>query len=279
MEMENDLFAELCNVVEPDAIVLFDPADALVDAVAAQFPDIMTIVASSRNPPAKFLMARNIAYRKISTIPSPGIGVLLRLKDFFTAAMGEGLLHPNQHVACCCEGDVSIFMEMNTSNMGIPSIAEAVGDRVDLRIVDMAMEAASEIAREGKEGYPVGALFVLGDEQKVLLNSKELVRNPFQSHVGSRGAVTLENDSKSIKQFALLDGAVVLDGGGRALSAGRYIMVHEIPSLSIEEGQGGRHLAAAYITRATKALAIVVSSTGVIRVFKDGSIIYEVKNV
>ena len=125
----------------------------------------------------------------------------------------------------------------------------------------------------------MGALFIVGDAQRVMYNSRELVRNPLDPR-GGRGLNILEEaETKSIKEFATLDGAVVIDDQGNALSAGRYVMVREVPPVSLEEGLGGRHLAAAYVTKVTKAVGIVVSSTRVMRVFKDGTVIYEVKNI
>jgi diadenylate cyclase len=42
----------------------------------------------------------------------------------------------------------------------------------------------------------------------------------------------------------------------------------------LQSGLGGRHIAAASITKQTRAIAVVVSSSSVIRVFKDGLEIY-----
>ncbi|HLE47644.1 MAG TPA: diadenylate cyclase, partial [Candidatus Thermoplasmatota archaeon] len=39
---------------------------------------------------------------------------------------------------------------------------------------------------------------------------------------------------------------------------------------------GGRHLAAAAVSKETRAIAIAVSETGVIRIFKDGEIVMRI---
>ncbi|MCK4718631.1 MAG: diadenylate cyclase, partial [Thermoplasmata archaeon] len=222
--MDRNAFIRLCRDTNPDVVILFSPSEELVETASAGLSDMTIIVASPRNPSSRVLMSRNIVYRKISSVPSPGIGILVRVKTFFIAAMGEGLLHPGQRAICFSDNGLGLFLELNTDEMGIPSLAEAVGGRMNLRALEATMEIATEIAREGREGYPAGALFIVGDEQKVLMGSRGLVYNPFPSQASGHMNVTVEEDVKSIKEFALLDGAVVIDADGNALSAGRYVM-------------------------------------------------------
>ena len=70
-------------------------------------------------------------------------------------------------------------------------------------------------------------------------------------------------------EFAQLDGVFVLDEDGIIVSAGRYLEV-SVKDLKIAKGFGARHLACAAITRETEAIAVVVSESGDIRVYKDG---------
>jgi len=44
----------------------------------------------------------------------------------------------------------------------------------------------------------------------------------------------------------------------------------------LPSGLGGRHLASAAVTKETRAIAVVVSETGVIRIFKDGEILMRI---
>ncbi|MCD6461576.1 MAG: diadenylate cyclase [Thermoplasmata archaeon] len=281
--MDLSLFMEAVESSRPDAVVLFEVDPGAVERVVSRFPpgsgSVKVIIASSRSPPSRFLVMDGVAYRKISSIPSPGLGLLSRVREFFVAAMGEGLLHPGERVLCLASGDMDIVLDVNTSNLGVSSLIESLGERVDIRVIEAVMDVASEVAREGKEGYPAGALFIVGDEQKVMMQSREMIRTPFNWGGGSRARVMSEEDKETVKRYATMDGALVLDSRGHIVSAGRYVMVQNIPSLALEEGLGGRHLAAAYITRVTGAVAVVVSSSGVIRVFKDGGVVYEVKNV
>ena len=66
-----------------------------------------------------------------------------------------------------------------------------------------------------------------------------------------------------------MDGAFVVSPDGTVDAAARYI---DAPAagLTLSKGLGTRHWAAAAITRATKALAVVVSeSNGTVRIFSE----------
>ncbi|MDG6220785.1 MAG: diadenylate cyclase [Candidatus Thermoplasmatota archaeon] len=276
--MERNTFFGLCREMSPDMVVLFNPSEDLVDEASAILRECTIIVATPRNPPARLLVTRNMVYRRISEVPSPGIGMLNRVKNFFTAAMGEGLIKQHQRVICYSESSIGLFMDVNSSDLGIPALAEKLGSRVDLGIIETAMEMATEIAREGKEGQPAGALFMIGDEHRVLANSHQLLRNPVGDRDQNKPNISDERDSKTIKNWSFMDGGLVMDGRGDVLSAGRYVKVGDIP-VSLEEGLGGRHLAAAYISKVSRAVAIVVSQSRVVSVFKDGEVVYRVKSV
>jgi len=106
-------------------------------------------------------------------------------------------------------------------------------------------------------------------------HSRALIINPFEGH-DKNGRYLLDSKNvATIKEFALLDGAMIVDNDGYAVAAGRYI-VGVSWDLYLQGGLGGRHLAGASITKTTKAISIVVSSTGTIRAFKDGEEIYRI---
>ena len=74
-----------------------------------------------------------------------------------------------------------------------------------------------------------------------------------------------------------MDGVFVVDDNGEILSAGRYLDVNAM-GIKIKKGLGGRHIAAAAITRDTNAIAITVSqSGGTVRIYKDGLQIAEIE--
>ena len=51
-----------------------------------------------------------------------------------------------------------------------------------IEVFERVLTLATQLAAEGREGRPVGALFVLGDSERVLAQSRGLVLNPFLGH-------------------------------------------------------------------------------------------------
>lgn len=140
-------------------------------------------------------------------------------------------------------------------------------------VILRALSLAIELAAEGREGQSVGALFVIGDSRHVMRHAHQLVLNPF--HGFSRSLRNLLDPSlgETIKEFAHLDGAFVVQADGLVLSAGTYI-VPKSASVKLPSGLGARHQAAAAITAQTQAMAIAVSqSTGNVTVFRHGQIV------
>jgi len=140
-------------------------------------------------------------------------------------------------------------------------------------VLQRLLEIAIELSIEGREGSPVGTIFVIGDSRRVLRHSHQLIPNPFKGHRVN----VLDRDSKEIiKEFAQLDGAFVVREDGRIVAAGRYLEVEaKVIDLMLPPGLGSRHIAAAGITRLTKAIAITLSETGTIRIFKNGLMLLE----
>ncbi|MEW6070874.1 MAG: diadenylate cyclase, partial [Candidatus Thermoplasmatota archaeon] len=80
---------------------------------------------------------------------------------------------------------------------------------------------------------------------------------------------------ETVKNFSMLDGAFIIEPNGTIISAGTYLDA-PTENVALPKGLGARHRAAGAITSKTKAIAVVVSQSGAIRIFKDGNIILEV---
>ena len=148
--------------------------------------------------------------------------------------------------------------------------------RLSARVLEDTLYLAVEIAREGREGRKVGTMFVVGEEDQVLRHSRPLILDPLQGHPAEVKDIGSSGFRETIKELALLDGAFVVSAGGTVLSAARYINVSTHGGIDVPLGLGSRHIAAASITGVTKAIAIVVSESSMVRVFADGRIISEV---
>jgi len=151
-----------------------------------------------------------------------------------------------------------------------PTSGTAVRPPVILRVLSLAIE----LAAEGREAHPVGTVFVIGDTRQVLRHTKQLVLNPFHGFSHNLRNVLDPSLAETIKEFATVDGAFIVQANGTVLSAGTYLAPKSVPA-NLPSGLGARHQAAAAITAHTRALAIAVSqSTGTVTVFRNGTIVF-----
>ncbi|HIP84935.1 MAG TPA: hypothetical protein EYH15_05540 [Methanothermococcus okinawensis] len=139
-------------------------------------------------------------------------------------------------------------------------------------VVNEVLDIAMELSIEGREGKPVGTIFVVGDSKKVLKMSSQLILNPFKGH----DALVFDKKVRgTIKELAGIDGAFIIGDKGEVISAGRYLEPLSC-TLNLPLGLGARHYAAAAISKHTGAVAITVSESGVVRIFKGGEIVVEI---
>jgi DNA integrity scanning protein DisA with diadenylate cyclase activity len=172
---------------------------------------------------------------------------------------------------------LSIFrLKEKTEYVSLQKLAR-LSETIPGDVLSAAVHLAIEIAREGREGNPVGSLFVLGDSQKVLEASRPLILNPFQGYSEDKRRITDPQLAETVKEIAQIDGAFVIRPDGVILSAGRYL---DTPAKGIRlpKGLGTRHLAAASISKSTDAIAITISSsTRTVRVFRKGKVVMQSK--
>lgn len=146
------------------------------------------------------------------------------------------------------------------------------GTDVDPAVLSAVVRVAREIAREGREGKPIGTAFVVGDTTAVMERSTQFVLNPFKGHEAEDRNIADPATWENIKEFSLLDGAFIIAGDGTVEAAGRYITV-DTSKVRIPKGLGSRHASIAGITLTTHAIGVVVSqSGGVVKIFRNGEI-------
>jgi DNA integrity scanning protein DisA with diadenylate cyclase activity len=149
--------------------------------------------------------------------------------------------------------------------------------KVPLETLRIVVDLACDIGREGREGKPVGTLFVVGNHRKVMELSQEQVHDPFRGYPKTERSIRNPRVRESIKELAQIDGAFVISSDGLAIAAGRHLRA-SAEGLTLSKGLGSRHWAAAEISKATGAIAIAVSeSTGTVRVFQDGVIVLRIE--
>ena len=137
---------------------------------------------------------------------------------------------------------------------------------------------ALEIAREGREGRRIGTMFVVGDSEATLRHAKSLILDPLWHHPPQVKHIADPSLRETVKELAQMDGAFLIDDDGTVLSACCYLNA-SAERVELPLGLGSRHMAAAAITQATRAVAIVVSESGRVRLFSQGRIIAIFKSV
>ena len=158
-------------------------------------------------------------------------------------------------------------------SVGQPSLTERIKPAVFQKVLTLALE----LAQEGREGKPVGALFVIGDYREVQKYCVEGRINPFKGYTEKERNILDDSMRETVKEMAKLDGAFVIKGNGVIVSGGTTLR----PALAGEElpqGLGARHSAAAAITASTKSISVSLSeSTGTVRVWRLGAMITEIE--
>ncbi|MBL9189006.1 MAG: DNA integrity scanning protein DisA nucleotide-binding domain protein [Opitutaceae bacterium] len=203
---------------------------------------------------------------------------LAQLRSAILVALTRGVVMFSDRV-CCLGGIVGsnqfdtlvvVDIEREFQTLLTGSTADLLPDDVKPEVLERVIGVATELAVEGREGRPVGSLFVLGDTAKVSALSKPLVLNPFFGYKEEDRNILNPFMDETVKEFSLIDGAFVIRGDGVVESAGSLLQAtdsaHSLPS-----GLGSRHAAAAAISVMTNCIAIAVSaSSGQVTLFRRG---------
>ncbi len=143
-------------------------------------------------------------------------------------------------------------------------------------VLETVVEIAVSISSYSRGDRKMGALFVVGDEDRVMEKSTPLILDPLAGHPREAKDIRDANVQGTIRELAKLDGAFIISADGYVLSAARYIEA-SYRNINLPMGFGSRHMAAASISRETNAVAVVVSeSDGVVRIFDGGELVAEI---
>lgn len=217
------------------------------------------------------IVVPRISYSRINLIK---IAVML--------SMANELINPGEVIVCAVgltdtgllDGiqiiDTSKETEIITGRSAL-KLCESIRPEIFQAVLNMSIE----LAEKGREGKPVGTIFVVGDEEKVMQLSKQMIINPFKGYDEDERNILNPGLKETIREFSAMDGAFVISEDGVVMTAGRYLNA-AMEDATLPRGLGSRHIAAAGITALTKAIAFVISeSSGDLRIFRDGQIIME----
>jgi len=203
---------------------------------------------------------------------------LAQLRSAILVALTRGIISSNERI--CCVGGMTgsnqfdtlvvVDIEREFQSLLTGAAANLLPEDVKPEVLERIIAVATELAVEGREGRPVGCLFVVGDTDKVALLTKPLVLNPFYGYKEEDRNILNPFMDETVKEFSSIDGAFIIRGDGVVESAGSLVQAtdsdHNLPS-----GLGSRHAAAAAISVAANCIAIIVSSsTGQVTLFRRG---------
>jgi DNA integrity scanning protein DisA with diadenylate cyclase activity len=207
-----------------------------------------------------------------------------RLAQALLKAIADEMLAPGSRVVALYSGfeartlDSISVIDLN-DHLGRLTVRDLrqLETRVPLDTLQTVVNLALEIGREGREGKPVGTLFVVGDHFKVRKMSHSASFDPVKGYSRKERNLKSARVREGIKEIAQMDGAIVVAADGTVEAAAQYLDA-SAADITLSKGLGARHWAAAAITRATKAVAVAVSeSSGTVRIFQGGEVVLRIE--
>jgi diadenylate cyclase len=264
-------------VLYADAMTGFDEISHLVQAV--DFPTILVTRSRAEAP------TRDCGSPVWVSVPDVSMTRAGQVKTALLVCLARGVLHKGDRVICLSGVDRSRALDtLSVLNLGCdPELfslfdPKSFGGDLAPEVFERVVTLATQLAVEGREGRPVGALFALGDSERVLGQSRSLVLNPFQGHPESSRNVLDPALEETLKEYSALDGAFIVRGDGVVLTAGSHLIPVPAAPTHLASGLGTRHGAAAGISASTDAVTICISqSTGTVSVYKSGHLITDIQ--
>lgn len=224
-------------------------------------------------------------YCQVVRVPDVAMTRAGQIKVAVLVGASQGLIAQGDRIVCVTgldrSGTIDTVIVLDLGHeleMFGGATAEPLPSGIEPAVFQRLLTLASELGLEGREGRPVGTLFVLGDHDAVFAQSRQLVMNPFQGYPEDERNVMDPRLEETIKEFSAIDGAFIVRGDGVLLSAGRYLVPVARLDEPLPQGLGTRHEAAAAVTVATEALALCVSqSTGTVSIFRRGLLMADIQ--
>lgn len=207
-----------------------------------------------------------------------------KLSQALLEAVADELLAPGARVVALYSGfEAHAIDSVSVIDLGDHLGSLTVRDlrqletRVPLDTLQTVVNLALEIGREGREGKPVGTLFVVGDTSKVRKLSRSAGFDPVKGYSRKERNLKSARVREAIKEIAQMDGAILVNSDGTVEAAAQYLNA-PAENVAVSKGLGARHWAAASISRATKAVAVAVSeSNGTVRIFQNGEVVLRIE--
>jgi len=269
-----------------DAILLLPETDLDWDEVREHLNDYRLLVAAQDAELAARLKQQGLNVLDIDPGPTP---TQERMSLALLEAIQTEQLHTGAHVVVLYNGiEVGADLPGHIDSMSVLHLGEHLerlsakelrnlDTLVPLETLRAVVDLATEIGREGREGHPIGTLFVVGDTTRVMKLCQPINFNPFRGYSPTERDVRDRKVRDQIKEVAKMDGAIIIRRTGIAEAACMFL---DVPTdgIILSKGLGSRHWSAAGVSKCTKAIAIAVSqSSGTVRIFQDGAVVLHIE--
>lgn len=246
---------------QADSMKIVVAADTVEEAAGAIEAGLATIIVGMEDAPVIEKLTQALLNGVAREILQPGGGVVVIYSGFEADTIDSiSFVQLDEHLGRLTARDLK---QLETS--------------VPLETLKTVVDLAVEIGREGREGKPVGTMFVVGDTRKVLAHCQPAGFDPVKGYSRSERDLFDPRVREAIKEVAGLDGAFIVSPDGTVEKAAQLVDA-PYANLTLSKGLGSRHWAGAAISRSTAAIAIVVSqSSGTVRLFQDGEVMLRIE--
>jgi diadenylate cyclase len=283
----------LSNMVIDHALEMADKLGARAVFISADLLPQMRALDASKRPFDIYIVASDVEHLvppdaracKLLKVPNIPVGRVGKIKVAMVMAASRNLLRLGDRVVCVsglpAGGMLDTIMVMQVGTETEVMSTTGIGDfakEMKAGVFDTVLELALELANEGREGKPVGTIFVIGDIRELRGHVRQMVLNPFKGYTERERQILDPSVRATIKEFSTIDGAFIINSKGVVQSAGTYLEPRAVPT-DLPPGLGARHHAAASITAAVPgSISIAVSeSTGEVRVFRNGVAVADIE--
>ena len=261
---------KVAKVANCSSIILQGDAFANIPDLSSYLGDMNVVVVSERsiqNIPDKW---------SVINVRSFSNGRFAQLRSAVMIGLTRGIFKAKDKI-CCIGGvggsnqiDSIVILDIEKEFSDIFVSQKILPECVKPEVIERILDIATELSVEGREGKPVGCIFVIGDVEELKPHLKQLILNPFYGYKPEDRNVLNPFMDETVKEYSLIDGAFIIDGKGILESAGSLIHTPDF-KLQLPGGLGARHAAAYAISLMADCISLVVSSsTGQITLFRKG---------
>jgi diadenylate cyclase len=276
-----DLAAKLCAQTEAGSLLVMVEGPTNWEQLRERTGELQIVVAADTSDELTGADEAGLATIVLNMADSP---VIERLTQALLTGVAREVLAPGARLVVVYSGfevdtvDSISYIELD-EHLGRLTARDLrqLETCVPLETLKTVIDLSVEIGREGREGKPIGTMFVVGDTRKVLAHCQPAGFDPVKGY--NRGERDLHDARvrEAVKEIAVLDGAFIINSEGIVEKAAQLVDA-PYANLTLSKGLGARHWAGAAISKSTAALAIVVSqSSGTVRLFQNGEVMLRIE--